>query len=208
MGRAGDIAKRSLDALSSGLGLLVLSPVLIGVAVAVKLSSQGPVFYRQTRVGRHGRQFQLLKFRSMHVGADRSGRLTVGRDPRITPIGNFLRKSNLDELPQLVNVFKGDMSLVGPRPEVPEFVDMADPRWVETLSVRPGMTAPVTLEFRREAEILAKYPDPAKGYREEVLPRKLELNCAYVRTRSFWKDVGTIFQTFFDIVRGKSRSSG
>lgn len=203
MGRGSDFAKRAFDLLACMGGLLVISPVFIGVAIAIKLDSKGPVFYSQTRIGRSGKPFNLHKFRSMVVAADKSLRLTTAGDSRITKVGAFIRRTNLDELPQLLNVIKGEMSLVGPRPEVPEFVDMADPRWLTTLSVRPGMTAPVTVEFRREGEILQGYADPVEGYRREVLPAKLDLNMRYVRTRTFWGDIGTIFATFRDIVTRK-----
>lgn len=200
---AGDLLKRCFDFSASLVGLIILLPVLLIVAIVVKIDSRGPIFYAQTRVGRSGRPFRLYKFRSMVVAADKSSRLTTAGDSRITKVGGFLRRSNLDELPQLINVVKGDMSLVGPRPEVMEFVDMTDPRWVTTLSVRPGMTAPVTVEFRREGEILARYKDPVEGYRKEILPRKLELNMEYVRTRSFAGDLKAIWETFVDIVRVK-----
>lgn len=200
----GSSVKRLLDVVASFVGLVVLSPVLVGIAILVRGSSEGPVIYRQVRMGRGGRPFHLLKFRTMIVGADRSSRLTTGNDPRVTRVGAALRRTNLDELPQLANVLKGDMSLVGPRPEVPEFVDMSDPLWRETLSVRPGMTAPVTVELRREAEILAQFEDPVEGYRAELLPTKLLRNVEYVRGRTFVGDLRVLLATFRDIISRES----
>lgn len=201
-GMRGHRLKRAFDAAASGAGLLVLSPLFAATALAVK-SSKGPVFYRQERVGKDGKVFRLVKFRSMVVDADRSGRLTPAGDVRITRVGRFIRKTNLDELPQLWNVLRGDLSLVGPRPEVPEYVDLDDVKWRTVLSVRPGMTSPETIQFRREGEILARYDDPDRGYQEEVLPEKLRLAGDYVANRTFTGDLKTIFGTFVDIVKRK-----
>lgn len=197
--RLADAGKRAFDFTASLLGLIALLPVLLVVAVAIKTSSPGPILYSQARVGRDGRTFRLHKFRTMVVGADRSSRLTTGKDARVTRVGRFLRKSNLDELPQLVNVFLGQMSIVGPRPEVSEFVDLSDPRWKTTLSVRPGLTAPITVEFRNEGEILSTYSDPVAAYRAVILPTKLDGYVDYVRKRSFLGDIRIIFATFLDI---------
>lgn len=198
---SGGFAKRLFDLLASAGGLLVLFPLFLGTAIAIKVSSPGPVFYRQLRVGLDGRPFRLVKFRSMVVGADASSRLTPSGDPRITRVGRFIRKTNLDELPQLWNVVKGDLSLVGPRPEVPEFVDLDDGRWTKVLSVRPGMTSPETILYRREGDLLSQFVDPKEAYQREVLPEKLRLAQEYVDSRSFWGDITTILGTFRDILR-------
>lgn len=200
--RGGEFAKRVIDAVLAGVGLLLLLPVFCLIAVAIKVDSRGSAIYSQVRVGRHGQHFRLHKFRTMVAGADRSQRLTPSNDLRMTRLGPFLRRTNLDELPQLLNVLRGEMSLVGPRPEVPEFVDLNDPRWIESLSVRPGMTAPVTIAHRREGDELASFEDPVAGYREVVLPRKLDMNVQYVRTRSLRGDVRSVFDTLADIVQG------
>lgn len=200
----GLLAKRTFDALAAALGLTLVAPLLLGIAIAVKLDSRGPALYHQLRVGRGGRTFRLHKFRTMVPGADRSSRITPGNDPRITRLGAFLRRTNLDELPQLWNVLVGDMSLVGPRPEVPEFVDLADPLWRQALLVRPGMTSPETLTLRREGEILATFTDPEKGYREVVLPAKLAQAAAYAEKRTFGGDLRVILATLGSIVRGRA----
>lgn len=176
------MAKRLLDLLGAGLGLLLLSPLLAAAALAIKLDSPGPVFYRQVRVGRGGREFRIHKFRTMtHNPADRGPQITVGGDARITRVGAFLRRSKLDELAQLFDVLAGDMSLVGPRPEVPRYVALypADLR-DKVLSVRPGITDFASIEFRDENDLLAGSADPDRTYRDEVLPRKLALQARYV----------------------------
>ncbi len=193
--------KRLFDVVASGCGLLVLSPLFLLLAVWIKLDSAGPVFYRQTRVGRHNRDFRLYKFRSMHVGADRQGLITVGgHDPRITRSGYFIRKYKLDELPQLINVFIGDMSLVGPRPEVRKYVDMYTPEQLHVLDVRPGITDLASIRYRNENELLAQAADPDRYYVEVILPDKLRINLEYVACHSFWFDIGLIFKTFKEII--------
>lgn len=191
------MSTRPLDALAALGGLVVLSPLLIGIALAVKLSSPGPVLFRQVRVGRHGRTFRIAKFRSMVTGAEGAGpRVTAAADRRITPLGAWLRRHKLDELPQLWNVLVGDMALVGPRPEVPEYVRLYPPEMHQlVLSVRPGITDPAAIAFLDEESLLAGYPDPERAYREVVLPRKLALYADYVRTRTVWSDLGTILRT-------------
>ena len=201
MGRLGRAAKRVVDLVAALLGILLLSPFFLLVAVAIRSTSRGPVFYRQTRIGASGQPFQLLKFRSMVVGADRSSRLTPDRDQRITAVGRLLRATHFDEIPQLGNVLVGHMSLVGPRPEVPEFVDLEDPLWRKVLSVRPGMTSPETLVFRRQGADLAKHADPVAYYRKVIRPRKLLLQARYVDESTFWGDIGVVFRTFAAIVR-------
>ena len=206
----GALAKRVLDLLVSGAGLLLLSPLLFGLGVAVRLTSPGPALYRQERVGRRGRAFRLLKFRSMRVGADRAGALvTGGGDPRITPLGRRLRRTKLDELPQLWNVLRGDMSLVGPRPEVPRYVSFYTPRQRRALEVRPGVTDPATLEYRNEEALLAAVPaaEREEHYLREVMPRKLELNLRYLDRAGFWADLGVLARTLRALAPGTLRSA-
>ena len=179
----------------------MLSPLFLLLAVWIKLDSAGPVFYRQTRVGRYNRDFRLYKFRSMRVGADRQGLITVGgHDPRITQSGYFIRKYKLDELPQLINVFIGDMSLVGPRPEVRKYVDMYTPEQLHVLDVRPGITDMASIRYRNENELLAQATDPDKYYIEVIMPDKLRINLEYVARHSFWFDITLIFKTFKEII--------
>jgi lipopolysaccharide/colanic/teichoic acid biosynthesis glycosyltransferase len=186
--------RKVLDRFCAALGLCVLSPILVLVALAVSIGDGWPIFFRQERVGRAGKRFQLLKFRTMRKG--KSGpSITARGDARITATGGFLRKFKLDELPQLWNVVRGEMSLVGPRPEVPQFVDMNDSRWSSVLQVRPGITDPASIAFRNEEEILAKASDPISFYREHVLPAKLALNMSYLGNRSLWLDMKVILQT-------------
>jgi lipopolysaccharide/colanic/teichoic acid biosynthesis glycosyltransferase len=192
--------KRLFDILFSFVGLIVLIPVFIIISIAVILDSKGSIFYRQIRVGRNNRDFTLLKFRTMRTGSDSGSLLTVGEDdPRITKTGSFLRKYKLDELPQLFNVLKGDMSIVGPRPEVRKFVDMYNDRQKQVLKVRPGLTDYASLKYINENEVLSKYDDPEKAYIEIVMPEKLELNLKYVNENSFTTDLGIIFKTLAKI---------
>ena len=189
--------------MTSGIGLLVLSPLFLLLAVWVKLDSPGPVFYRQTRVGRGNRDFRLIKFRSMRVGSERKGLITIGdRDPRVTRSGYFIRKYKLDELPQLINVFVGDMSLVGPRPEVREYVDLYTPEQLHVLDVRPGITDPASIRYRNENELLAESDDPERYYRDVVMQDKLRINLDYVANHSFVYDVSLIFKTLWRVVTG------
>ena len=194
--------KRLFDVLVAVAGLLVLSPLFALVALAIKLTSRGPVFFRQERVGRDFKRFHIYKFRTMVVDAPRlGGQLTAGRDPRITSIGHLLRKTKLDELPQLLNVLSGEMSLVGPRPEVPKYVEMFRPQFAEVLSVRPGITDLASVKYRDENEILGQADDPEAAYVNQVLPDKLALATEYVRRASFWFDVRLIFATFWKVLR-------
>ena len=188
--------KRIFDVTASGLGLILLSPLFLIMAIWIKADSPGPVFYRQTRVGRGNRDFRLFKFRSMKVGADKKGLITVGgRDPRVTRSGYYIRKYKLDELPQLINVFKGDMSLVGPRPEVRKYVDLYTPEQLHVLDVRPGITDLASIRYRNENELLAQACDPEQYYREVVMQDKLRINSEYIADRSFFKDIKIIFLT-------------
>lgn len=193
--------KRLFDILASGLGLLVLSPLFLVLAVWIPLDSQGPVFYRQTRVGRGGRDFRIFKFRTMRVGADKGSLVTIGgRDPRVTRVGAFLRRLKLDELPQLLNVLVGDMSLVGPRPEVRKYVDLYTPEQLHVLDVRPGMTDAASIKYRNESELLGQVEDPEDYYIHVVMPDKLAINLYYVRNHSFWGDIKLIFKTIWKVV--------
>lgn len=193
--------KRLFDIVASGLGLLLLSPLFLLVAIWIKLDSPGPVFYRQVRVGRYNRDFRIFKFRSMRVGADKGSLVTIGgRDPRVTRSGYFIRKFKIDELPQLINVFIGDMSLVGPRPEVRHYVDYWTKEQLHVLDVRPGITDPASIKFRNENELLEKAEDPEKYYIEVIMQEKLRLYLEYVENHSFWYDIKLIFQTFAAII--------
>lgn len=193
--------KRIFDVTASGLGLLLLSPLFLIVAIWIRLDSPGPVFYRQTRVGRYNKDFRLLKFRSMRVGSDKKGLITVGgRDPRVTRSGYYIRKYKLDELPQLINVFKGDMSLVGPRPEVRKYVDLYTPKQLHVLDVRPGITDMASIRYRNENELLEQAADPEQFYRDTVMQDKLRINLEYVSDHSFFKDIKIILLTFKAVV--------
>lgn len=193
--------KRIFDVTASGLGLLLLSPLFLIVAIWIRLDSPGPVFYRQTRVGRYNKDFRLLKFRSMRVGSDKKGLITVGgRDPRVTRSGYWIRKYKLDELPQLINVFKGDMSLVGPRPEVRKYVDIYTPEQLHVLDVRPGITDMASIRYRNENELLEQAADPEQFYRDTVMQDKLRINLEYVSDHSFFKDIKIILMTFKAVV--------
>lgn len=198
------MGKRLLDILASGLGLLVLAPLLLVVALWIKWDSPGPVMFRQERVGRYGRPFFIHKFRSMRVDAPALGpQITIGEDPRITRSGRFIRRSKIDELPQLWDVLRGAMSLVGPRPEVPRYVALYPAALREVvLSVRPGITDPASLAFRDESERLAAAPDPERLYVEVILPEKLRLSAAYVREASLLTDLKLILGTLRSIVVG------
>jgi lipopolysaccharide/colanic/teichoic acid biosynthesis glycosyltransferase len=188
------VDRHILDRSVALLGLLVLSPILLLVGLAILVESGRPIFFGQDRVGRRGKLFRILKFRTMRQGQSGPA-ITAGGDPRITGTGKFLRKFKLDELPQLWNVARGDMSLVGPRPEVPRFVDMNSPAWQSVLSVRPGITDPASIAYRNEESLLATAADPIRFYQESVLPAKLALNLAYLRKRSLWLDLKVIVQT-------------
>ena len=195
--------KRLFDIVASGLGLVVLSPLFAILAVWIKADSKGPVFYRQTRVGRDNRNFRLFKFRSMRPDSDKLGLITVGgHDPRVTRSGYYIRKYKLDEFPQLINVFKGDMSLVGPRPEVRKYVDLYTPDQMRVLSVRPGITSLASIRYRNENEILAQADDPDRCYVEQVMPDKLAIDLEYVENANLWNDIRLIFSTFREIIVG------
>ena len=193
--------KRVFDVIASGLGLVCLSPLFAFLAVWIKLDSKGPVFYRQVRVGRDNRDFRIYKFRSMRLDSDKLGLITVGgHDPRVTRSGYYIRKYKLDEFPQLINVFLGNMSLVGPRPEVRKYVDMYTPEQMRVLSVRPGITSLASIRYRNENEILAEAEDPDLCYIRKVMPDKLKIDLEYVDRANLLTDIGLIFATFKEII--------
>ncbi len=191
------MAKRAFDLLLAGLGLVLLSPLLLLIALAVKLDSPGPVFYRQRRVGRHGVPFRIHKFRTMaHAERDAGPQLTVGADARITRVGAVLRRHKLDELAQLIDVLQGTMSLVGPRPEVPRYVALYPPELrAKVLSVRPGITCLASIEFRNEGQLLAHVADPEREYVQVVMPQKLALAARYADTASLGLDIRILWRT-------------
>ena len=192
--------KRVFDIFCSFLGILVLSPLFLIVALLVATTSRGGVFYKQVRVGKDFRNFKILKFRSMRPDSDKKGLLTVGsKDNRVTKVGYFIRKYKIDELPQLINVLVGDMSFVGPRPEVPKYVEMYNDEQRKVLSVRPGITDYASIEYRNENDILAKSDNPEQTYIDEVMPAKLKLNLRYISEMSFKTDLKIIFGTIFKI---------
>ncbi len=194
--------KRLFDIVASGLALIVLSPLFLIIAIWIKLDSKGPVFYRQVRVGWKNKDFRIFKFRSMRVGADKGSHVTIGgHDPRVTKSGYFIRKFKFDELPQLINVFLGDMSLVGPRPEVRHYVDYWTPEQMHVLDVRPGITDPASIKFRNENELMEKAENPEKYYIEVIMQEKIRLYLEYVKKHGFWYDLGLIFKTFWVIVK-------
>ncbi len=194
--------KRLFDILSSLIALIVLSPFFLILAIAIAAGSPGGVFFRQVRVGKGGKHFHLLKFRSMRPGSEKAGQITVGeRDPRITGIGHFLRRYKLDELPQLFNILKGDMGIVGPRPEVPKYVALytADQRRV--LEVRPGLTSLASIEYINENELLGRSSDPDRTYVEEIMPAKLALDLHYVNERDLFLDLNIVLRTAMRLLR-------
>lgn len=197
------MAKRLFDLFFASLGVVMLSPLFLLLALAIRVESAGPVFFRQQRVGRYGKTFRIHKFRTMVMDAERKGlQITVGADRRVTRIGHLLRKYKLDELPQLLDVVKGDMSLVGPRPEVPRYVDCYPDGVRETvLSVRPGITDRASIEFKDENLILGRAVDAERAYIEEVLPIKLRFYIDYVTTRSLWGDLKIILTTVAALIR-------
>lgn len=192
---------RFLDLLFSFLGLIFLLPLFLFIAIAIKLSSNGPVFYQQSRVGLQGKMFNVLKFRSMRLNSDTLGLITVGgRDPRVTSFGYFLRKYKLDELPQLINVFLGDMSLVGPRPEVKKYVDLYSEEQRRVLSIRPGITDWASIFYRDENTILGQSSNPERDYIDIVMPDKLRYNLIYIENYGFLEYLKIIFSTLWYIL--------
>ncbi len=194
------VIKRLSDILFSCIGLIVLIPVFIIISIGIIFDTKGGVFYLQKRVGKNNRDFTLLKFRTMRVDSASDSLLTIGEDDsRITRSGAFLRRYKLDELPQLFNILKGDMSIVGPRPEVRKFVDIYNQRQKQVLTVRPGLTDYASLKYINESEVLAKYDNPEKAYVEVIMPEKLNLNLKYINEKSFVTDLRIIFKTLSKI---------
>ena len=192
--------KRAFDILCSFLGLTVLSPVLLVVSVLVAVTSPGGVFFRQERIGKDGRPFRIFKLRSMRK--DNAGlKITTGNDSRITPVGRFLRKSKIDELPQLINVLVGDMSFVGPRLEVADYVNLYTPYQRQVLLVRPGITGLASIRFRNENDLLTASDDPNRTYIEQIMPRKIDLDLEYIPHASVFYDIKLIFQTFAVVIK-------
>lgn len=193
--------KRAFDLIVATLAVLVLLPLLLLLALAVALTSPGGAFFAQTRIGKGGREFRLLKFRSMRPGSEAKGQLTVGgRDPRITTVGHFLRKTKLDELPQLFNILKGEMSLVGPRPEVPKYVALYSAEQRQVLQVRPGLTDYASLEYFEENALLGASENPEETYIQEVMPAKLALNAKYIEDMGLGTDLKILLRTAVRIV--------
>jgi lipopolysaccharide/colanic/teichoic acid biosynthesis glycosyltransferase len=197
------VLKRLFDIICSLSGIIILSPLFFGISLLIIINSGFPVFYFQTRVGKGNKDFKLFKFRTMFANSDKKGLLTVGgRDSRITPVGYYLRKLKLDELPQLFNVLSGTMSLVGPRPEVRKYVDMYNSQQKMVLDAKPGITDYASLDYINENELLAKSEDPEKTYINEVMPAKLQLNLKYINESGFLTDLTIILRTIFKIIKG------
>lgn len=193
--------KRLFDITFSTIGLILLLPLFLVIAILLKSESKGPVFYKQVRVGLNSTDFKIFKFRSMFVGSDKKGLLTIGdKDPRVTQIGFFLRKHKLDELPQLINVFVGNMSFVGPRPEVRKYVNLYSESDLEILSVKPGITDFASIIFRNEAEILKNSDSPEELYIKEIMPRKIAINKEYIKDNNMYVDMKIILKTLKTIV--------
>ena len=195
---------RGLDFVFSLAGLIILSPVFLIVALLITVTSKGPVFFRQTRVGKDGRDFKVFKFRTMYADADKGGLLTVGgKDTRVTAIGYYLRKFKIDELPQLINVVKGEMSIVGPRPEVRKYVEMYSQEQLKALRVLPGITDYASIAYRNENDLLALANNPEDFYVKEIMPKKIELNFKYINNRSVQQYFKIITKTVITSVKGK-----
>lgn len=195
-------SKRCFDIFFSLLGILFLLLLFLFVAIAIKCSSKGPVLFKQERVGKNGKTFKIWKFRSMVVDAEAKGRqITTDGDSRITKVGKFIRKTKIDELPQLFNVLSGKMSFVGPRPEVPRYVELYTDEQRKVLTVKPGITDLASIEYRNENDLLKEAEDPDRKYIEEIMPAKLELNLKYIEKAGFFYDIGLIFKTVFKVIK-------
>lgn len=195
------IIKRLFDIITSIIGIIILSPILLLISLLIIFESGFPILYKQKRVGKENKDFFLLKFRSMNKGADKKGLLTIGeKDSRITRVGYYLRKYKLDELPQLLNVLTGNMSIVGPRPEVRKYVDLYSDEQKKVLSVKPGITDYASMEYTNENEILAKSTEPEQLYIEEVMPKKLFLNQKYIQEMGLMTDIKIVFRTISKII--------
>lgn len=196
------IIKRIFDFIASLLGCIILIPVFAIIAILIKLDSKGPVFFKQKRVGEYGKEFEILKYRTMVVDAEKLGKqITVGNDCRITKIGRFLRKYKLDELPQLFNVLKGDMSLVGPRPEVPKYVSLYNEEERAVLNVKPGITDFASIEYRDENEILGSVENPEEYYINIIMKHKLQLNLKYINNNNLFLDIKIILKTLLKCLK-------
>ena len=193
--------KRIFDITLSLFGLIILLPFMLIIAILIKIDSKGPVFFKQIRVTKNGKEFKILKYRTMRVGSDKYSQITVGKDGRITKIGSFLRKYKLDEIPQLINVLIGDMSLVGPRPEVPKYVALYTDEQKEILKVRAGITDYASIEFSDENDLLALEEEPEKAYIEKIMPKKIELNKKYLSEISILTDIKIILLTIKKILK-------
>ncbi|MEX6493822.1 sugar transferase [Fusobacterium animalis] len=195
------MSKRIFDIMISFVGLVILFPFILIIALLIKIDSKGPVFFKQIRVTKNGKEFKIFKYRTMRVGSDKYSQITVGKDDRITKIGSFLRKYKLDEIPQLINVLIGDMSLVGPRPEVPKYVALYTDEQKEILKVRAGITDYASIEFSNENDLLASEEDPEKVYIEKIMPKKIELNKKYLSEVSILTDIKIILLTIKKILK-------
>ena len=193
--------KRIFDITLSLFGLIILLPFMLIIAILIKIDSKGPIFFKQIRVTKGGREFKILKYRTMRVGSDKYSQITVGKDERITKIGSFLRKYKLDEIPQLINVLIGDMSLVGPRPEVPKYVVLYTDEQKEILKVRAGITDYASIEFSDENDLLASEKNPEEAYIEKIMPKKIELNKKYLSEISVLTDIRIILLTIKKILK-------
>ena len=196
------LVKRIFDFTVSLIGIVIISPILLVISILIKLDSKGPILFKQIRVGKNGKPFKIFKFRTMVVDAEKKGmQITVGRDSRITKSGHVLRKTKLDELPQLFNVLTGEMSFVGPRPEVPRYVEMYDENQKSILKVRPGITDLASIEYRNENDLLAKSLDPEATYINEIMPKKIELNIEYLKNMSVLYDIKLIIRTVLVVIK-------
>lgn len=194
--------KRIFDIVFSFIGIVIILPVYVIVSILIMIDSRGGIIYKQERTGKNGKPFKVLKFRTMRPNSSSMGALTVGsRDPRITNVGYYLRKYKLDELPQLFNVFFGDMSFVGPRPEVKKYTDLYNEEQKKVLSVRPGITDYASIKFRNENDLLSQSTTPEKLYIDEIMPEKLILNMKYINDNNVFKDIKIIFDTFYTIIK-------
>ena len=193
--------KRIFDITLSLFGLIILLPFMLIIAILIKIDSKGPVFFKQIRVTKNGKEFKIFKYRTMKVGSDKYSQITVGKDGRITKLGSFLRKYKLDEIPQLINVLIGDMSLVGPRPEVPKYVALYTDEQKEILKVRAGITDYASIEFSDENDLLASEEEPEKAYIEKIMPKKIELNKKYLSKISILTDIKIILLTIKKILK-------
>lgn len=196
------IIKRIFDFTVSSIGIIIISPILLVISILIKLDSKGPILFKQIRVGKNGKPFKIFKFRTMVVDAEKKGmQITVGRDSRTTKSGHVLRKTKLDELPQLFNVLTGEMSFVGPRPEVSRYVEMYDENQKSILKVRPGITDLASIKYRNENDLLAKSLDPEATYINEIMPKKIELNIEYLKNMSVLYDIKLIIRTVLVVIK-------